>query len=69
MAQESVPKSIARVLQAEEVRKTYKEKRMRLDDAPGEGEDGRRSKRRKKDGEVQKPTGIKVCYVLFSHHT
>ena len=59
LAQENVPKSMARVLQAEGVRKTFREKRVRLDEG---GEDERQSKRRKKDGEAQKPAGIKVCY-------
>ncbi|KAF8578776.1 hypothetical protein K439DRAFT_1361296 [Ramaria rubella] len=61
LAQESVPKSMARVLQAEGVRNAYKEKRSRNDDT-GEPEIGERvAKRRKKKetGDVKKPSEIK----------
>ncbi|KAF8493308.1 hypothetical protein JB92DRAFT_3127464 [Gautieria morchelliformis] len=56
LAQEIVPKSMARVLQAERVRMMYRDKRA-LDDEDGEGQ--RNTKRRKKGGEMQKPAGIK----------
>lgn len=57
----NVPKSMASVLQAEGVRKTSREKCMRVDEG-GDGE--RQSKRRKKHRDAQNPAGIKVLYVI-----
>ena len=66
LAQESVPKSMARVLQAEEVRKTFREKkkRPRSDDHLGDGVRERQPKRLKTNNELQGPVGIKVRYLF-----
>ena len=57
---------MTRVLQAEEVRKTYREKRVRLDDNLGDGAREKEPKRRKTDGGLQKSFGIKVPPLLLA---
>jgi hypothetical protein len=64
LTQEALPKSITRVLHAEGVRKTYKEKRVRNDDVSEAGVEDRDAKRRRKDQEGQKQLEIKVRLYL-----
>ncbi|GJJ11382.1 hypothetical protein Clacol_005614 [Clathrus columnatus] len=59
LSEENVPKKIMRVLQAEQIRKTYREKRAREDDKNESGNLSRDAKRRKKEDDDSKPLVIK----------